>query len=339
VVIESDGKGELHESVVPYGDLDSLTPDDIIDIVREKGIVGMGGAGFPASVKFKSAKPIDTVLLNGCECEPFLTADHRVMLEYADDVLNGMKILLKVTGAEKGIVVIEDNKHDAIELMRAKTADMEGVEVVVAKTKYPQGAEKMLIKRVLGRQVPSGGLPLDVGVIVSNVSTIKAVADAVLKGMPLIERVVSVTGPKIRKPGNFVVKIGTSVQEIVDYCGGFTDSDVTVKLGGPMMGFAITDLNVPVIKGTNGVIAIEPTVSEPAACIRCGRCVDVCPMELFPLYYVKYAETSDGQGFRDKSVRDCMECGCCEFICSAKLPIRDTIKLGKKVLAEMEAKK
>ena len=196
----------------------------------------------------------------------------------------------------------------------------------------------MLIKRALGRHVPSGALPLDVGVVVSNVSTAKAISDAIRKGMPLIERAVTVTGEKIKNPGNYIVKIGTLVRELVDYCGGITDSDITIKLGGPMMGFEISDLNVPVIKATNGVIAVEPAISEPSACIKCGRCVDVCPMELLPLYYPQYYDAQNWAGMKDKAVRDCMECGCCDYICSSKIPIRDAIKAGKKAIAEMERK-
>ena len=333
VIIESDGKNELHESVKPYEDFGSLSGDDLIAIIREKGIVGMGGAGFPTSVKLKSPKPIDTVLLNGCECEPLLTADHHVMLEYAGDIIFGLNILMKVTNAEKGIIVVEDNKPDAIELLRSKTEDIDNIEIKAAKTKYPQGAEKMLIKRALDRKVPSGGLPLDVGVIVSNVSTVKAVSDAIQKGMPLIERVLTVTGEKIKEPGNYIVKIGTLIKDIVDYCGGITDDDAIIKLGGPMMGIEVQNLYVPVIKGTNGIIATEPALSEPSSCIRCGRCADVCPMELFPLYYPQYAGRQNWEGMNDKAVRDCMECGCCDFICPSKIPIRDAIKLGKKAIA------
>ncbi|MGN0324455.1 MAG: electron transport complex subunit RsxC [Oliverpabstia sp.] len=336
VVIESDGKDTLDESVKPNKDLDSLTPDEIINIVREAGIVGMGGAGFPTCVKLKPAKPVDTILLNGCECEPLLTADHRVLLEFADDIIYGLKAILKTTGAEKGLIVIEDNKPDAIELMQAKVADLDNIEVVVAKTKYPQGAEKTLIKRVMGRQVPRGGLPADVGVIVDNISTVKAISDAIQTGMPLIERVATVTGEKIKNPGNYIVKIGTSVKELIDYCGGTTDDDVLIKMGGPMMGFALSDLNVPMMKGSNGIIAIDTDQTAEQPCIKCGRCVDVCPMELSPLYFAKYADEENWQGMKDKNVMDCVECRCCEYICSSKIPLVTKIKAGKNAVRGMK---
>lgn len=336
VVIRSDGKNTLHESVQPHKDLDSLTPDEIVDIVREAGIVGMGGAGFPTSVKLKPAKPVDTILLNGCECEPLLTADHRVLLEYADDVIYGLKAMIKTVGAEKGIIVIEDNKPDAIELMEAKTAECSDIEVVVAKTKYPQGAEKMLIKRVMKRQVPSGGLPADVGCVVCNISTTKAIADAIKTGMPLIERVVTMTGERLKKPGNYIVKIGTNTKDLIDYCGGITGDDVTVKAGGPMMGFVFSDMNVPIMKGSNGIIVVDTdhTIEEP--CIKCGRCVDVCPMELSPLYYAKYADEQNWQGMKDMNVMDCIECRCCEYICSSKIPLVTKIKAGKTAVRGMK---
>ena len=336
VVIESDGKDTLHESVKPNKDLDSLTPDEIINIVREAGIVGMGGAGFPTCVKLKPAKPVDTILLNGCECEPLLTADHRVLLEFADDIIYGLKAILKTTGAEKGLIVIEDNKPDAIELMQAKVADLDNIEVVVAKTKYPQGAEKTLIKRVMGRQVPRGGLPADVGVIVDNISTVKAISDAIQTGMPLIERVATVTGEKIKNPGNYIIKIGTSVKELIDYCGGTTDDDVLIKMGGPMMGFALSDLNVPMMKGSNGIIAIDTDQTAEQPCIKCGRCVDVCPMELSPLYFAKYADEENWQGMKDKNVMDCVEGRCCEYICSSKIPLVTKIKAGKNAVRGMK---
>lgn len=336
VVIESDGKNTLHESVKPNKSYESLTSDEIIEIVREAGIVGMGGAGFPTSVKLKPNKPIEAILLNGCECEPFLTADHRVLLEFADDILYGLKAMMKTVDAEKGIIVIEDNKPDAVALMEEKTADCDNLQVVVAKTKYPQGAEKMLIKRVMGRQVPRGGLPADVGVVVSNISTVKAVSDAIQKGMPLIERVASVTGEKIKNPGNYIVKIGTNVKDLIDYCGGVTDDDVMIKMGGPMMGFALSDLNVPMMKGSNGIIAIDTDQTQEVACIKCGRCMDVCPMELSPLYFAKLADEQDWVGMRDRNVMDCVECRCCDYICSSKIPIVSKIKAGKNAIRGMK---
>ena len=336
VVIRSDGKNTLHESVQPHKGLEELTPDEIVEIVKEAGIVGMGGAGFPTSVKLKPAKPVDTILLNGCECEPLLTADHRVLLEFADDVIYGLKAIIKAVGAEKGVIVIEDNKPDAIQLMNEKTADLDNIEVVAAKTKYPQGAEKMLIKRVTGRKVPSGGLPADVGCIVSNISTTKAIADAILTGMPLIERVVTVTGERVKNPGNFIVKIGTNTKDLIDYCGGIIGDDVTIKAGGPMMGFLLTDTNVPIMKGSNGIIAVDTdhTVEQP--CIKCGRCMDVCPMELSPLYFAKFADEENWQGMKDKNVMDCIECRCCEYICSSKIPLVTKIKAGKNAVRGMK---
>ena len=336
VVIKSDGKDTLADSVKPAKDLDSLTPEEIVEIVHENGIVGMGGAGFPANVKFKPNKPVDTILLNGCECEPYLTADYRVLLEFPDEVIFGLKAVVKAVGAEKGIIVIEDNKPAAIELMQEKTADLDNIEVVSVRTKYPQGAEKMLIKRVMNRKVPSGGLPADVGVVVSNTSTVKALADAIQKGMPLIERVVTVTGEKVKKPGNFIVKIGTMASDLIEYCGGLTDDDVLFKTGGPMMGFVQKDLDIPIIKGSNGIIAIktDETVEQP--CIKCGRCADVCPMELSPLYFAKYADTENWQGCKEQSVMDCIECRCCEYICSSKIPLVTKIKAGKAAVRGMK---
>lgn len=336
VVIQSDGKNTLHESVQPHKALEDLTPDEIVDIVREAGIVGMGGAGFPTAVKLKPAKPVDTVLLNGCECEPLLTADHRVLLEYADDVIYGLKAMIKTVGAEKGIIVIEDNKQDAIELMEDKTAGCENIEVVAAKTKYPQGAEKMLIKRVLKRQVPSGGLPADVGCVVANVSTTKAISDAIQKGMPLIERVVTMTGERLKNPGNYIVKIGTSTKELIDYCGGITGGDVTIKAGGPMMGFDLSDPDVPIMKGSNGIIAVDTDHTAEQPCIKCGRCVDVCPMELSPLYFSKYADEENWQGMKEKNVMDCIECRSCEYICSSKIPLVTKIEAGKNAVRGMK---
>ena len=220
--------------------------------------------------------------------------------------------------------------------MEEKLADCDNIEVVTARTKYPQGAEKSLIKRVTGRTVPRGGLPADVGVVVSNISTVKAISDAIRTGMPLIERVATVTGEKIKNPGNYIVKIGTSVKEMIDYCGGTTDDDVQIKMGGPMMGFELTNLDVPMMKGSNGIIVVDTDQTQPMECIKCGRCVDVCPMELSPLYFAKYADEQNWQGMKDMNVMDCVECRSCEFICSSKIPLVSKIKAGKNAIREMK---
>ncbi len=336
IVIRSDGQNTLDEALQPAKTLDSLTKEEIIDIVRDKGITGMGGAGFPTYVKLQPNKPIDAVLLNGCECEPILTADHRVLLEYAEDVIFGLRAIMKAVDAPKGIIVIEDNKPDALELMRAKVAGYENIEVAKVRTKYPQGAEKMLIKNVMKRQVPSGGLPADVGAVVSNVSSAKAISDAIQKGLPPVERAVSVTGERIKNPGNYMVKIGTNVQDIIDYCGGLTGDNVTIKMGGPMMGATLTDTNVPIIKGSNGIIAIDTDETQEVACIRCGRCMDVCPMELAPLNFAKYVDEGNPQALLDNHIKDCFECGCCQYICSSKIPLVTKIRAGKKAIMEVK---
>ena len=329
IVIENDGKDLLDESVKPGKSLDELTAAEIIEIVKNAGIVGMGGAGFPTYVKLNPGKPIDAVLVNACECEPMLTADHRVLLEYADDIIFGLQAEMKTVNAPKGIIVIEENKPDAIALMREKVADIEGIEVLEVTTQYPQGGEKMLIKRAMGRSVPSGKLPADVGACVSNVSTVKAIADAIKTGMPLIERVTTVTGKYIPNPQNFIVRVGTPAAKLVEACGGISAEDVLVKAGGPMMGFPQTTLETPIMKGSNGIIAIDDDYTEANECIKCGRCVDVCPMELKPLHYYKLVAKQDFQGCKDMNIMDCMECRCCEYICSSKLPLVTMIKMGK----------
>ena len=334
IVIENDGKDTLDEAIKPNKPLEELTPAEIIEIVKNAGIVGMGGAGFPTYVKLNPGKPIDAVLVNACECEPMLTADHRVLLEYADDIIFGLLAEMKTVAAPKGIIVIEENKPDAIALLQEKVADIEGMEVLEVSTQYPQGGEKMLIKRALGRSVPSGKLPADVGACVTNVSTVKAISDAIQTGMPLVERVTTVTGAYIPNPGNFIVKIGTSASELIAHCGGITKDDCMVKAGGPMMGFPQTTLDTPIMKGSNGIIAIDTDHSEPTECIKCGRCVDVCPMELKPLYFAK--QVMDPVALKEKNIMDCMECRCCEYICSSKIPLVTMIKMGKNAVRGMK---
>ena len=306
VVIKNDGKNTLDESVKPNKPLEELTPDEIVEIVKEKGIVGMGGATFPTYVKLKPGKPIDAVLINGSECEPYLTADHRVLLEFADDIVYGLRAMMKAVAAPEGVILIEDNKPDAVALMEEKVKPYDNIRVVAAKTQYPEGAEKMLIKKVMGRQVPSGKLPADVGCVVSNTSTAKAISDAIQKGLPLVERVVSVTGEYIKNPGNYIVKLGTNVQEIIDHCGGVTGDDVVLKMGGP---------------------------------IKCGRCVDVCPMELQPLEIYKLGQLGDAEGLLKLNVMDCFSCKCCEYICSSKIPLVSKINAAKGLVMPLLKKK
>ncbi len=329
IVIANDGKDTLDESIKPNKPLEDLTPAEIIEIVKNAGIVGMGGAGFPTYVKLNPGKSIDAVLVNACECEPMLTADHRILLEYADDIIFGLQAAMKTVNAPKGIIVIEENKPDAIALLEEKTAGIENIEVLEVSTQYPQGGEKMLIKRALGRSVPSGKLPADVGACVSNVSTIKAIADAIKTGMPLIQRVTTVTGKYIPEPKNFIVRVGTPVSHLVAACGGIRGDNILVKAGGPMMGFPQTTLDTPIMKGSNGIIAIDNDETEPSECIKCGRCVDVCPMELKPLHYFKFVGRQDWLSCKEQNIMDCMECRCCEYICSSKLPLVTMIKMGK----------
>ncbi len=334
VVIRNDGLDTPHPCIRPNPPLEELSAQQIVEIVKNAGIVGMGGAGFPTYVKLMPNKPIDAVLLNGCECEPMLTADHRVMLEYADDILYGLKAMMKAVDAPRGVIVIEDNKPDAIALLREKTAQETGIEICAVSTAYPQGGEKMLIKRVLGKSVPNGGLPADVGALVSNVSTVKAVSDALRTGMPLIERATTVTGACIAHPANFLVRLGTSASDLIACCGGIHGDDVTVKAGGPMMGFVQETTDTPIMKGSNGIIAVPTVHTEPSECIRCGRCVDVCPMELKPLNFAKHV--LDPAALKQEGILNCMECRCCAYICSSAIPLVDLIRIGKNAVRGMK---
>ena len=260
-------------------------------------------------------------------------------IDDATDIIRGIKAVLQYTGIPKCVIGIENNKPDAIALMEEKVAPYDNIRVCAAKTQYPEGAEKMLIKKVMGRQVPSGKLPADVGCVVSNTSTAKAISDAIQKGMPLVERVVSVTGEFIRNPGNYIVKLGTNVQEIIDHCGGVTGDDVVLKMGGPMMGAPIMDTNVPIIKGSNGIIAIAADHTEEKECIKCGRCMDVCPMELAPLDVYKYAQLGDAETLLKLNVMDCFSCKCCEYICSSKIPLVSKINAAKGLVMPLLKKK
>ena len=334
VVIENDGKEEWVE--LKGSDPTDLSPDEIKEKIRAAGIVGMGGAAFPTTVKLSppKEKPIDSVILNGAECEPYLNADYRLMVERPVEVIEGLKIIMRALGVEKGYIGIESNKPQAFEILTSAATDYPDVEVHMLEVKYPQGAEKMLIKAITGREVPpKGGLPMDVGCVVQNIGTACAIRDAVKLGRPLVERVVTVTGGGITEPKNLLVRVGTMVSELVEACGGLTDDAVKVISGGPMMGFALSTLEVPVTKGTSGILVMTdveaPHVDKYLNCIRCGRCIDACPMGLMPQMLSILSEAGQYEECKEYNLWDCFECGSCAFVCPSKRPIVQFVKLAK----------
>lgn len=336
VVIENDG---LYEDAgfYPVAPLEKLTHEEILDAVREAGIAGMGGAGFPTHVKLapKEPKKIDYVIANCAECEPYLTSDYRRMLEEPDKLIGGLKIILKLFENAHGILAVEDNKPDCIALLRQLTKDEPGISVKALKTKYPQGGERTLIYAVTGRKINSTMLPADVGCIVNNVDTIVAVYRAVAEGRPLMERIVTVTGDAVANPRNFRVKIGTSYQDVLAAAGGFVKEPEKIICGGPMMGTSMFDLNVPVMKTSTALLCFtkdEVSAMEPGPCINCGRCAEVCPGRVIPSRLADFAERSDEQAFLDNYGMECCECGCCSFICPAKRPLTQEIKSMRKIL-------
>lgn len=319
----------------------TLEPSDIIKKVTDAGVVGMGGAVFPTAVKLSVPRgsEVGYLLINGAECEPYLTTDHRIMLERGEELLIGVRILAKALGTEKAFVCIEDDKPDAIEsLARIGAIVAPEIGVIPLKVKYPQGCEKQLIEAATGRRVPSGKLPVDVGVVVHNVGTALAVYEAVQKNKPLIERVVTVTGKDMESPRNVIVRIGTSIRELIDFCGGLPEGTGKVIAGGPMMGRAIYNLDSPVTKGTGGIVLMrggESLRSAAGQCIRCGRCVTVCPMGLEPYLLSKVSEKGLWEDAEAHYITDCMECGSCAYECPAALPLLDYIRLGKSEVLKM----
>ena len=326
-----------------------LTPADIVAKIREAGIVGMGGATFPTGVKLSPppGTKATCVIVNAVECEPYLTADHRLMLEKPDQIIVGLQLIMKAVGVEKGYIGIENNKPDAIKLMQEKVAGKAGIEVVPLKVKYPQGGEKQLIDAVIGRQVPAPpALPIHVGAIVQNVGTVYAIYEAVMKNKPLVERIITVTGKSVEKPSNFLARIGTPMQQLIDEVGGLPADTGKIIGGGPMMGKALVSLEVPVTKGSSGLLIMNEKEAKRAAaqpCIRCAKCVSACPMGLEPYLLSKLAQAQDWDKILENDVTSCIECGSCAFTCPSHRPLLDYIRVGKTtamgILRALAAKK
>ncbi len=340
VIIDSDGT-DTPDDAIKERDYSAFTTEQIVETLRLSGVVGLGGAAFPTYFKLipPKEKPIDTLLINGCECEPFLTADHRLMLEQPAEIVEGVAIMARVLGVKGVTIVIEDNKPDAVKVMTGAAASS-GFTVRRLKTKYPQGAEKQLIKACVRREVPSGGLPMDVGCVVQNVGTALAVRDALRLNRPLYERVTTVTGPAVREPKNLRVRVGTPVKSLIEFCGGYSTEVGKLIMGGPMMGIAVSTDEVPVLKGTSGVLILgrAATVFDEHDCIRCGRCIEACPMGLAPQRLNNLIRRGQLEAAKAEHVKDCIECGCCAWACPAKIRLVHQFKYAKSELAAMERK-
>lgn len=339
VIIENDEQETWAElsKIEKWENVDRRT---LLTMIREKGIVGIGGASFPTHIKLDppADAKIDTLLLNGAECEPYLNSDNRLMIENPEKIVNGIKIIKKILGVNRAIVGIEENKPEAIASMR-KAVEGTGIEIAPLKTKYPQGGEKQLIKAVLDRQVPSGKLPSAVGVVVQNTGTAAAIYDGIVNGIPLIEKVVTVSGKGIINPKNVKIAIGTPFSYLLDYCGVNREIVDKLVMGGPMMGMAQFSEEAPVIKGTSGLLALTKEETNPyktRACIGCGKCVEACPMGLEPLMFARLAAFEQWEQLKEYSLMDCIECGSCAYICPANRPLTEAIKIGKSKLRAMK---
>ncbi|MFZ5974363.1 MAG: electron transport complex subunit RsxC [Bacillota bacterium] len=343
VVIENDFQDTVVDGLKPAGSIEALSPDEIKAAITAAGMVGMGGAAFPTHVKLSvpPEKNVDCIILNGAECEPFLTADHRVMLEKSEDVVLGLQAIMKAVGVQKGYIGVELNKPDAIAALEKAIAGKAGIEIVTLKVKYPQGAEKQLINAATGREVPSGALPADAGVVVSNVGTAAKIAEALSTGMPLIERVVTVSGA-VKSPANLLVRIGTPFGDIIEQAGGTEGEIGKILNGGPMMGQPVYDTSVPVLKGTSGIVVLSKELAntdEESNCIRCGRCAEHCPIRLQPLYIDGYSRLNNLEKAEAFHALDCIECGVCSYVCPAKRQLVQSIRLAKGAILAARRKK
>ena len=342
IVIENDFQDETVPEIGCDLPLEQLDAETVLHTIREAGIVGMGGAAFPGNVKaLSSMGKIDTLIANACECEPYITADDSLLRTEPEHVLEGMQILRQILKPERVVLAIEDNKAEAILKVKELLKDHKEIEVVVLPTMYPQGAEKQLVQSVTGREVLPGQLPASVGCAVFNVSTFAAIYRAVRLGRPLYQRIVTVSGEAIAQPQNFIVRIGTPLHDLIEVAGGLNEKTERVISGGPMMGFAQSDLSVPVIKATNSVLCLLKDVNgaaENPVCLRCGKCVAVCPMRLQPLYMYRFVNANRVDELQRLNLLDCMECGSCSFTCPGKLPLVESFRKGKAMLREAKNK-
>lgn len=342
IVVENDG----HYDEVQYPEvkaLDEYTKEEIIGRVKEAGVVGMGGAGFPTFIKLSPREPekIEYCIVNCAECEPYLTSDYRRILEEPEKVIDGLRVMLRLFEKAQGILAVEDNKPDCIELLKKLTKNETRISVKALKTKYPQGAERQMIYATTGRAINSSQLPADAGCIVDNVDTVVAVYHAVLEGKPLMERIVTVTGDAVVKPRNFKVRIGTNYHELIEEAGGFREQPEKIISGGPMMGFGIFDLDVPTTKTASALLCLthdDVSAMEPTACINCGRCVEVCPGRVVPKLLADYAENYNEEAFLKNNGMECCECGCCSYVCPAKRTLTQSIKSIRKMMLAKKKK-
>ncbi len=341
IVIENDGENRLSPDIKPIeNDIDKVSAEECIEAVRLAGISGMGGATFPTYAKISSALgKVSNIIINCAECEPFITANHRLMLEQPEKLVKGLKLLMRIFSVDKGVIAVEKNKLDAVAVLRDVIGDDSSIEIKIMRTKYPQGDERQLIYALYGIELKAGKLPADVGCVVFNTETCYNIYRAVAEGMPLIERIVTVTGDCIKNPKNLLVPLGTPISKLMEYCGGFTEEPSEIVSGGPMMGTALWNPDTPVSKGTNAVLALSKNIRNTGkgssfSCLHCGKCLTVCPMHLMPLYIAKYSAAGDFKECEKYNALSCVECGSCTYACPGKVPIVQLIRTAKQTINE-----